>query len=210
MSNPDLSQDRELVELAKVIRETYHAHLGSAEDSWLAAAEAARTHLGSAYVLPPATEQNAERLARAKWDVERLAINAATIPWAEMQHRNKDPRMVMARQHLRALHAAFAPREPKGQECQEANGCHGVCLPCDPDYTATDDVAKALNAEEKPVRDAVSRDEQREYEALVLQFAAAMAGDDSAEHVINLAVELADQYLEWRKMEREEFKRCKS
>lgn len=55
-----------------------------------------------------------------------------------------------------------------------------------------------------------ARDEQREYEALVLQFAAAMAGDDSAEHVINLAVELADQYLEWRKMEREEFKRCKS
>ena len=176
MSNPDLTKDHELVELADVIREAHLSKMSKCghpvqlyTSEYLAMADAARTHLGSAYVLPPATEQNAERLR----DAYRYEQNLR-LPIRDALH------------WLEALHAAFATREPK------------------------DDVTKALDAEEKPVRDPVSRDEQREYEALVLQFAAAMAGDDSAEHVIDLAVELADQYLEWRKMEREEFKRCKS
>lgn len=151
----------------------------------LAMADAARTHLCSGYVLPPATEANCDRLAQMRWQLFRLRDCRAKA-WGEQTDMNRSSERAKAREWLNAIHAAFAPPQPK------------------------DDVTKALDAEEKPVRDPVSRDEQREYEALVLQFAAAMAGDDSAEHVINLAVELADQYLEWRKMEREEFKRCKS
>lgn len=219
IDTPDLTQDRELVELANVLRE---AHLSKMavwghpvalySGEYLAMADAARTHLGSGYVLPPATEANAERLRDAYRYQQnlRLPIRDA-LYWLE------------------ALHAAFATREPKEDgnglwiepkddvtkalNAEEQDSITG-CDPTDCDICQAEEERRAAErrakAAEKPVRDAVSRDEQREYEALVLQFAAAMAGDDSAEHVINLAVELADQYLEWRKMEREEFKRCKS
>lgn len=110
-------------------------------------------------------------------NAERLAravrqvkiLPADGLLWPAWTRESKD--------YLHALHAAFGEAEPKAATVAE----------------------DATVLQEKPVRDAVSRDEQREYEQLVRELTIR-----TAEHVINLAVEVADQYIEWRKMERNE------
>lgn len=172
MNTPDLSQDRELVELAEVMREAHLSKMAERgnpvqlyNSEYLAMADAARTHLGSGYTLPAANEANAERLATIVRKVKGLATDGG-LNWPAWVREAND--------YLRALHAAFGePEKPAPTKSEPA---------------------------EKPVRDAVSRDEQREYEGLVLQFALAsvQSGIDS----MDLAVLAADNYLAWRKQSR--------
>lgn len=62
--SPDLSNDRELVECAKVLLEAWLGQRDKLQwERWLAVADAARTFFGSGFLLE-ATEENAERLAR--------------------------------------------------------------------------------------------------------------------------------------------------
>jgi hypothetical protein len=87
MSNPDFSKSAEHVALAKVLHEAWRRRYScenefdklnpNAQAEWLTIADAAITHCGTG--IPPATEANAERLARATWSRDKCAAKPEPV-----------------------------------------------------------------------------------------------------------------------------------
>lgn len=169
MNTPDLSQDRELVELADAmyaaIGQDFDRTILVHRNKALAMADAARTFLGSGYRLPAATEANAERLAKMRYEAE------TGMEWDEAVGRGAW--VTIAREHLRALHSAFGEPQEKPEPCNEKtpdcpscgrelraiDATAGVCWRCRrgepyppkpplPAERTADEVAEALRAEE--------------------------------------------------------------
>lgn len=118
MNNPDFSKSPEHVALADALGEAYLAHTQNEygvarymkRGTLLMLADAAITHLGTG--IPAATEENAERLARAKWDAECKAA-AVTFSFEIVGPLTARKRVEEAAHYLRALHAMMADQPEK-------------------------------------------------------------------------------------------------
>lgn len=135
MSTPDLSKSPQHVALAKALGAVY-----SPRDKWedftthmkgqlLMFADAAITHLGSGYVLPPATEENAERLARKKHENDYPKLT-----WFfDTSEQQRSARIGDSLRYLRALLDAFGDAEKP-----EPAGPVPICSKCGKEMRAVD------------------------------------------------------------------------
>lgn len=122
--SPDFSTSAEHVALAKVMFEAVYVpslwdSRADLRDMALYMADAAITHLGTG--IPEANEANAERLARAKYD-----IDYPRLEWFfDTSDEQRRVRVGDAVRYLRALHAMMAEK-PELERCsshRSYNGC---------------------------------------------------------------------------------------
>lgn len=129
MNNPDFSQSPQHVALAKVMYEAIGQDFDKAiaihKRRTLAMADAAITHLGPGYVLPPATQENAERLARKKYEKDY-----PNLTWLfDTSNQQRAARIGDSLRYFRALHAAFGDAEkPNPTDYSDPNS------PADPTF----------------------------------------------------------------------------